>query len=51
MLVQNPFKKLNLQNYFSKDILDIKWIPKLRGRKNKFEETDYNKKFDQFKYL
>jgi hypothetical protein len=51
MLVQNPYKKLNLQNYFSKDILDIKWIPKLRGRKNKFEETDYNKKFDQFKYL
>ena len=51
MLVQNPYRKLNLQNYFSKDILDIKWIPKLRGRKNKFEETDYNKKFDQFKYL
>ncbi len=50
MLVQNPYRKLNLQNYFSKDILDIKWIPKLRGRK-KFEETDYNKKFNQFKYL
>lgn len=51
MLVQNPYKKLNLKNYFSKDILDIKWIPKLRGRKNKFEDVDYNKKFDDLKKL
>lgn len=51
ILVHNPYKKLNLKNYFSKDILDIKWIPKLRGRKNKFEDVDYNKKFDDLKKL
>jgi hypothetical protein len=27
-LVPNPFKKLNLETYFSQDVLDIKWIPK-----------------------
>ena len=27
-LTQNPFKKLNLENYFSKDIMDLRWIPK-----------------------
>jgi hypothetical protein len=50
-LVENPYKKLELDNFFSKDILDIKWIPKFRRRKNKVEEVDYNKKFDGLKYL
>lgn len=27
-LVPEPFKKLDLNNFFSKDIYDIKWIPK-----------------------
>lgn len=27
-LTQNPFKKLNLGNYFSKDVMDLRWIPK-----------------------
>ena len=27
-LVQDPFNKLNLPNFFSKDIYDIKWLPK-----------------------
>ena len=50
-LVPDAYSKLELWNYFSNDILDIKWIPKtLRKRKYK-EETDYNKKFDSFKYL
>lgn len=47
-LVQNPYKKLKLQNYFSIDILDLKWIPKFKKRKKK-EEKDYNKKFEEFK--
>ena len=50
-LVEDPYKKLELWDYFSKDILDIKWIPKFRRRKNKAEEVDYNKKFDGLKYL
>ena len=50
-LVEDPYKKLDLQKYFSKDILDVKWIPKIRKRKNKVEEVDYNKKFDGLKYL
>ena len=49
-LVPDAYKKLQLQSFFSKDILDIKWIPKFRKTKKK-EETDYNKKFDSFKYL
>ena len=27
-LVSDPFKKLDLNNFFSKDIYDIKWLPK-----------------------
>jgi hypothetical protein len=50
-LVPNPYKKLELQNYFSKDILDLKWIPKFRIKKKNSEEVDYNKKFDGLKYL
>jgi hypothetical protein len=50
-LVPDAYSKLELWDYFSSDILDIKWIPKtIRKRKSK-EETDYNKKFDSFKYL
>ena len=50
-LVPNPYSKLNLQNYFSSDILDIKWIPKFRRKKLPQESTDYNKKFDSIKNL
>jgi hypothetical protein len=46
-LVQNPFKTLDLNNFFSKDILDIKWIPKTKKRR-KAIEPDYNKKFNSF---
>ena len=31
-LVQNPYKKLNLENYFSKDIMDLRWLPKKEKR-------------------
>ena len=50
-LVPNSYKKLNLDDFFSKDVLDIKWIPKFKYKKKSLEETDYNKKFDSFKYL
>ena len=50
-LVPEPFKKLELNDFFSQDIMDVKWIPKFRRRKKNEEETDYNKKFDSFKNL
>lgn len=46
-LVQDPFKTLDLNNFFSKDILDLKWIPKTKKRK-KITDIDYNKKFNSF---
>ena len=36
-LVQDPYKKLCLENFFSKDLLDISWIPKTK-------KTEYYKK-------
>jgi hypothetical protein len=50
-LVPEPFKKLELNTFFSKDIMDVKWIPKFRRRKKNEEETDYNKKFANLKNL
>jgi hypothetical protein len=44
-LVPNPYAKLELINYFSKDIYDIKWIPRKEKKKwfknesNKFNKT------------
>ena len=49
-LVPDAYRKLDLQSFFSRDVLDIKWIPKFKKTKKK-EETDYNKKFDGLKYL
>ena len=49
-LLPDAYRKLELQNFFSEDLLDIKWIPKFKkGRKE--EEIDYNKKFDGLKYI
>jgi hypothetical protein len=50
-LVDNAFSKLKLTEFFSKDILDIKWIPKSKPIKRFSEENDYNKKFNNIKYL
>ena len=50
-LVPDPYKKLELQKFFSSDILDLKWIPKFRRKKNTVESVDYNKKFDSLKNL
>jgi hypothetical protein len=49
-LVPTPYKKLELYDFFSKDVLDLKWIPKRKKRKRS-EDVDYNKKFDNIKYL
>jgi hypothetical protein len=43
ILVPNSYKKLELVSFFSKDILDIEWIPKLKKKKSDFGK--YNKKF------
>ena len=50
-LTPDAFKKLKLPLFFSKDILDVKWIPKFRRKRNNKEEVDYNKKFEEFKKL
>jgi len=50
-LVENAFSKLGLSDFFSKDELDVKWIPKPKSTKRYSEEVDYNKKFNNLKYL
>ena len=50
-LTPDAFKKLRLPLFFSKDVLDIKWIPKFKRKRNNKEEVDYNKKFEEFKKL
>jgi hypothetical protein len=50
-LVPDAYKKLDLPKFFSKDILDIKWIPKYSRRRKSVDEKDYNKKFNSIKYL
>lgn len=50
-LTPDAFKKLRLPLFFSKDVLDVKWIPKFKRRRNNKEEVDYNKKFEEFKKL
>lgn len=40
-LVPNPYKKLDLESFFSKDILDIRWIPK--KEKKKFQNWNKTK--------
>jgi hypothetical protein len=50
-LVPDPYKKLELQKFFSSDILDLRWIPKFKRKRNTVEAVDYNKKFDSLKNL
>jgi hypothetical protein len=49
-LVPDPYKKLKLDDFFSQDEYDVKWIPKFR-KKKKEEDKDYNKKFRSFDSL
>jgi len=43
-LVPLPYSKLKLENYFSDDVFDAKWIPKNKWKPNR-EEIDYERKF------
>lgn len=47
-LVPKPYSKLSLENYFSNDILDVKWIPKI---KKVYKSNDYDWKFKNFNRL
>ncbi len=49
-LVPDSYNKLSLEDFFSKDEFDLKWLPKFR-KKKKLDDVDYNKKFDGLKYL
>lgn len=50
-LVNNSYKKLELYNYFSDDIYDIRWVPKNIWKDEYDEIKDYNKKFKNFDNL
>ena len=51
-LTPGAYKKLKLPNFFSKDVLDIKWLPKFRKKqRHEIDVVDYNKKFEDFKKL
>jgi hypothetical protein len=51
-LTPGAYKKLNLPNFFSEDVLDVKWIPKFsRRKKNEIDIVDYNRKFEDFKKI
>lgn len=47
-LVNNPYKRLNLNNFFSNDEMDIRWIMKSRKKIINTELIDYNKKYKEF---
>jgi hypothetical protein len=47
-LSPNPYLKFKLENYFSSDLLDMRWIPKISKKRNDTNEIDYNKKFQEF---
>jgi hypothetical protein len=47
-LINLPYSKLKLQDYFSSDVLDLKWIPKVKNKKYNKVEEDYNQKFNNF---
>ncbi len=49
-LINGSYGKLKLYNYFSSDVLDKKWIPKV-GKKKYNNDIDYNRKFDSFNKL
>jgi hypothetical protein len=43
-IMQNPFKKLSLSNFFSEDLYDLRFLPK-KKRRSKKQDKDYNKEF------
>ena len=47
-LVPDPYRKLVLDNFFSKDEFDIRWLPKYARRKKGDDKKDYDSKFRFF---
>lgn len=47
-IVPNAYKKLELVKFFSQDVLDLKWIPKVIKKKIS-DDISYNRKFDSFR--
>jgi hypothetical protein len=47
-LVPDAYRKLDLEEYFSKDELDIKWIPKYKKKRKATDEVDYDQRFNSF---
>ncbi len=47
-ITTDAYTKLGLPNFFSSDVMDLKWIPKIKRRRKEEYQTDYNKKFDDF---
>lgn len=43
-IVTNPYKKLNLPDFFSKDLYDLRYLPKIRTKRIK-DVKDYDKEF------
>jgi len=46
----NAYKSLGLEGFFSKDVMDLKWIPKNKYKPN-YNDIDYSKKIEALKYL
>jgi len=45
-LVPDPYNKLKLSEFFSKDVMDIRWIPKFKKKKkDDMGDVDYDRKF------
>jgi hypothetical protein len=43
-VVPNPYKKLNLPDFFSEDLYDLRYLPKIKGVR-KSNDKDYGKEF------
>lgn len=44
-ITPNPFKKLNLSNFFSEDMYDLRYLPKIKNKRIKDSSKDYDKEF------
>ena len=51
-LVPSPTHKLGLDNFFSQDLMDVKYLPKYKWRKRGYqdEEKDYHKEFNKLNW-
>jgi len=49
-LLPDAYKKLNLSEFFSDDLFDLKYLPKKPQKKFKVVEKDYNREFKNFDF-